>query len=116
MTTTPSTGIHQHSLMNQGGPYPSQFPDCKFWFRADMGITTSAGKVTAWADQSGSGNHLAQAAAASRPVYFPSGGVNGQAYVDFDGAADFLENSSIVAAPAKGSAPVNSSYRIMPMA
>jgi hypothetical protein len=39
------------------------------WWRADMGITLVSGVVSAWADQSGNGNHLVQSTANRRPAY-----------------------------------------------
>lgn len=38
------------------------------WYRADMGVTESLGKVTDWADQSGNGNDLTQATAGQQFV------------------------------------------------
>ena len=42
----------------------------KLWLRADAGVSTDGGSeyVTTWADQSGSGNHATQSAAAARPL------------------------------------------------
>jgi hypothetical protein len=39
------------------------------WVRSDLGITLAGSKVSAWADQSGSGNDVAQAVDANRPLY-----------------------------------------------
>lgn len=38
------------------------------WLRADMGVTFGSG-VSAWADQSGQGNHVAQATSTRQPTY-----------------------------------------------
>lgn len=42
------------------------------WYRADLGVTLVGSKVSAWADQSGNGNHLAQSTDALRPTYVAS--------------------------------------------
>lgn len=42
------------------------------WYRADLGITLVGSKVSAWADQSGNGNHLSQSTDALRPTYVSS--------------------------------------------
>lgn len=42
------------------------------WYRADLGITLVGSKVSAWADQSGNGNHLSQSTDALRPAYVAS--------------------------------------------
>lgn len=54
------------------------------WLKADAGITTAGGSVSAWADQSTYGNDAAQGTAANQPVHTPAG-LNGQATVVFDG-------------------------------
>lgn len=41
----------------------------KAWYRADLGITLSSGKVSAWADLTSNGINLAQATAANQPTY-----------------------------------------------
>jgi hypothetical protein len=37
------------------------------WFRGDLGITLTSGKVSQWSDQSGNNRHLVQATAANQP-------------------------------------------------
>lgn len=58
------------------------------WLRADAGITEreSGGEifVTAWADQSGVGNDVAQGTAANQPKLI-SAGLNGRNYLQFSG-------------------------------
>lgn len=39
------------------------------WFDAEIGITESGGAISAWADQSGNGNDLAQSTAGRKPQY-----------------------------------------------
>jgi hypothetical protein len=54
------------------------------WLRADLGVTDAgAGKVSAWADQSGLGNDFAQATGANQPTYDAQAGTPA---VLFDGS------------------------------
>src|SRR6187402_1175483 len=46
----------------------------RLWLRADAGVTSSAGAVSAWADQSGIGNTVTQSATSQRPAYYTTGG------------------------------------------
>jgi hypothetical protein len=46
----------------------------KLWLRGDLGITQSAGNVTAWADQSGNGNSVVN----SGTIPFVASSINGQ--------------------------------------
>jgi hypothetical protein len=61
------------------------------WLKADAGTTVGpSGGVTQWADQSGNGNHAAQANETLAPL-LTNGAVNGRAALKFDGVNDFLE-------------------------
>jgi hypothetical protein len=52
------------------GPWrPTRIPGCVLWLRADLGVTLVSGKVSAWADQSGMGNHFTQATGADQMAY-----------------------------------------------
>ncbi|MBB5866981.1 Zn-dependent metalloprotease [Allocatelliglobosispora scoriae] len=55
------------------------------WLRADLGVTTSAGKVSAWADQSGTAHHATMVTAARQPTLV-TGALNGLPVVRFGGA------------------------------
>ncbi|MFN7318773.1 MAG: SGNH/GDSL hydrolase family protein, partial [bacterium] len=48
---------------------PTDIANCVLWLKADTGITqgTATGRVSAWADQSGAGNHFAQGTANKQP-------------------------------------------------
>jgi len=48
---------------------PTDIANCSLWLKADTGITqgTATGRVSAWADQSGAGNHFAQVTANKQP-------------------------------------------------
>jgi hypothetical protein len=66
------------------------------WWRADMGITLVSGVVSAWADQSGNGNHLTQTTAAHRPSYTAShADWNGRPAVSLDGVDDHLRSAAV---------------------
>lgn len=57
------------------------------WLRADMGVTTSSGKVTRWEDQSGSGNHATQTVSSQQPNYVPNvASLSGQPTIRFNSA------------------------------
>lgn len=72
----------------------------KLWLKADVGVSTSGSNVTAWADQSGNGNNVAQATGAKQPT-FNSSSANGLPTVVFRNTADmFLGNASINVVPA----------------
>ncbi len=62
----------------------------QLWLKADAGVTAAAGKVSAWADQSGKGNNASQPATDMSPELVNDAG-NGKPALRFDGADDFLE-------------------------
>lgn len=54
---------------------PISISGCVLWLRADLGITLNGSNVSAWADQSGTGDankNVAQASAPSQPTYTSS--------------------------------------------
>jgi hypothetical protein len=63
----------------------------KLWLKADAGITaTGNGEVTAWADQSGSGNNAVQTDVAKAPT-IEANSLNGKPTVRFGGGTRFLD-------------------------
>lgn len=69
---------------------PSDIADCVLWLRADLGITKDgADHVSQWADQSGKGNHAAQATPDYQPLW-KDAHLNGKPVVYFDHADDYL--------------------------
>ncbi len=56
----------------------------KLWLRADAGVTSSGGLVSAWADQSGNGNDASQGTATYQPTVV-SNSLNGLPVIHFDG-------------------------------
>lgn len=51
---------------------PASLPGLQVWLRSDLGITLNGSTVSAWADQSGLGNHFTQGTAAVQPAYSSS--------------------------------------------
>jgi lysophospholipase L1-like esterase len=51
---------------------PTDITNCVLWLKSDTGITEAdaAGRVSAWADQSGAGNNFAQATATAQPYIY----------------------------------------------
>lgn len=72
--------------------YPSDFANLVVWLKADSGTTfdISTKKVSAWTDQSGNSNSVAQATAANQPTWVGYDGINDKAYINFNGTTDFL--------------------------
>jgi len=65
----------------------------RLWLRADMGVSTVAGEVTVWNDQSGNFNNAVQTEIPKRPVLVAAA-INGKPALRFDGADDSLVASS----------------------
>ncbi len=61
----------------------------KLWLASDIGVDTSAGKVTEWFDKSGNNNDAAQSASADEPSYQASV-INSKPALSFDGSATYL--------------------------
>ena len=76
--------------INLGGTDPV------YWWRADLGVTTVSGKISAWVSQGASGASLAQSRAPRRPTVTASG-QNGQPCADFDssGGVQWLNNTTL---------------------
>lgn len=55
------------------------------WYRADLGITLNGSTVSAWADQSGNGNHVTQGTGTAQPTYVASSSYFGRPALSFDG-------------------------------
>ena len=61
------------------------------WLKADAGITSSANKISAWADQSGFERLAVQPVAAAQPTLVTGG--NGKPAINFDGVTNFMNFS-----------------------
>src|SRR3990167_2139815 len=87
------SGIARASLKTWNGiaavaaPYlPSDNPSSLVgWFRMGVGVTSSGGFASQWADQSGNGNDLLQATGTNQPAY------DGSAILTFDGIDNFMK-------------------------
>ena len=75
--------------------YPSDFENLVVWLKADSGTTfdISTKKVSAWADQSGNSNSVAQATAANQPTWVGYDGINDKAYINFNGTTEFFTSN-----------------------
>jgi len=76
--------------------YPSDFSDLVVWLKADSGATFDipSKRVSAWADQSGNSNSVAQATTANQPLRNGYDGANDKTYLSFDGTNDGLTSNS----------------------
>lgn len=61
---------------------PAGIGNVTMWWRADAGVTSSSGLISAWADQSGNGNNLSSPAG-FRPATTTSAAMNGQPVVRY---------------------------------
>ena len=76
--------------------YPSDFSDLVVWLKADSGATFDipTKRVSAWTDQSGNGNSVAQATAGKQPLRYGYYGANDKTYLSFDGTNDSFTSDS----------------------
>ncbi len=78
--------------------YALQFQDVpvtsglRLHLKADAGVTTSGGTVSAWADQSGNGFNVA--ATGSQQPALTASAINGQPALTLDGNDDFLQSTA----------------------
>lgn len=77
-----------------GSWMPNLAANTALWLRGDLGITITSSRVSAWADQSGTGNHFIQAALSSDPV---TGTLLGKPALRFDGISRFLQRTGYTA-------------------
>jgi len=64
----------------------------KLWLRADAGVVTDSGNVTAWRDVSGNGHLATQGTAGNRPAFVASdSGLNDLPALSLDGSNDYLD-------------------------
>ena len=76
--------------------YPSDFPHLVAWLKADSGVTfdIASKKASAWTDQSGNGNNVANATSAKQPLRYGYDGANDKTYLSFDGTNDGFASSA----------------------
>jgi hypothetical protein len=78
--------------------YPSDYSDLVVWLKSDSGATfdIATQKVSAWDDQSGNSNNVAQTTKTLQPLRYGYGGINDKAYFKFDGTDDsFVSGSNL---------------------
>ena len=91
---------------------PSDFTNVQYWWRADLGVTTSGTDVTNWVDQI-NGLDITQTNAANRPTLIASAAtLNGQAVITFNGTTDWLSSKTSPAAVSSTDVTTLSVYRI----
>ena len=96
-----AAGVSNRALMAAAGGSDADLPavtaTLEAHYRADLGVTESGGAVSAWADQSGNGRHLA-AGVGDEPTLVASG-IGGKPTITFDGSDDYLEAIFALAQP-----------------
>ena len=89
------TTLVDNMLLNDSAVFkPSSLNSCKLWLRADLGVTTSASKVTNWKDQSISGLSYAFTGTGATLTT-----VSGQQAIAFDGTLAYGELASSITIP-----------------
>ena len=76
---------------------PSNFTNSQYWWRADLGVTTTGTGVSAWADQI-NGLTMIQNTDANRPTETTSSTLNNAEVVSFNGTSDFIYTATTPAA------------------
>ena len=77
---------------------PSDFTNVKYWWRADLGVTTTGTGVSNWVDQI-NGLDITQTTDANRPSLITSEAtLNNQAAISFNGTSDWLSSKTSPAA------------------
>ena len=76
--------------------YPSDFSDLVVWLKADSGVTFDipTKRASAWADQSGNSNSVAEATSSKQPLRYGYDGADDKSYLSFDGTNDILTSGS----------------------
>ena len=70
---------------------PQQASNLLLWLRSDVGVTTSSGAVTSWADQSGNSNNATQGTGANRPTLVTGSANSGVLpSISFNGSSHYL--------------------------
>ena len=79
--------------------YPSDIANLVTWLRADSGLTFDipTKKISAWADQSGNSNSVAQATKSKQALRYGYDGANDKARIEFNGTSDFFTSTTNLA-------------------
>ena len=72
--------------------YPSDIANLVTWLRADSGLTFDipTKKISAWADQSGNTNSVAQATKSKQALRYGYDGANDKARIEFNGTSNYF--------------------------
>ncbi len=73
---------------------PTDLTDLECWYRGDLGKTVASGRVTDWADQSGSGGGRDLSTSATTSTHPTETTVDGFDALDFDGTNDQIFNNA----------------------
>jgi len=75
--------------------YPSDIANLITWLRADSGLTFDipTKQISAWADQSGNSNSVAQATKSKQALRFGYDGANDKARIQFNGTKDYFTSN-----------------------
>lgn len=79
--------------------YPSDIANLVTWLRADSGLTFDipTKKISAWADQSGNSNSVAQTTKSKQALRYGYDGANDKARIEFNGTSDFFTSTTNLA-------------------
>lgn len=90
---TLNTSVFKYVTYMSSVPQPSS--TLLQWLRADVGVTSTAGKVSAWADQSGNANNATQATGALQPSVV-AGAIDSAVMptVTFNGTSQYMSVAS----------------------
>ena len=75
------------------GWQPSDFANVQYWWRADLGVTTTGTGVSAWEDQI-NGFTMIQGTDSKRPTATTSTNLNNAPALSFNGTSDYLYTST----------------------
>lgn len=76
---------------------PASFTNAQYWWRADLGVTTTGTGVSAWVDQINSFTMI-QGTDANRPSETTSSTLNNAEVISFNGTSDFIYTTTTPAA------------------
>lgn len=77
---------------------PTALSGLKLWLRADLGISLNGSNVSAWADQSGTGNNVTQGTGANQPAYVTNA-IGGRPAIQTSGSQNLANALNIVSQP-----------------
>ena len=68
---------------------PQRSANMLVWLRSDVGVTSSGGNVSAWADQSGNGNNATQSSGTNKPTLV-TGAISASPALAFNGTNEYM--------------------------